>query len=128
MPAEVDITEVKEKDPYDTSPLKVVLLQELQRYNSLLSVVNKSLVSLSRGIKGLTLISPELEQVMDSLFYNQVPKQWLFAYQSLKNLSDWVVDLNNRYNFFVDWAYKQLPSVFWISAFTYPTGFNTALL
>ena len=74
IPQEVDITDVKEKDPYDTSPLKVVLLQELQRYNSLLQVVSRSLVNLARGIKGLALISPELEEVMDSLFYNQVPK------------------------------------------------------
>lgn len=73
IPAEVDVIEVKEKDPYDNSPLKVVLLQELQRYNILLQMVNKSLIALSRGIKGLALISPELEQVMDSLYLNQVP-------------------------------------------------------
>ena len=50
IPQEVDITDVKEKDPYDTSPLKVVLLQELQRYNSLLQVVRRSLVNLALGI------------------------------------------------------------------------------
>lgn len=43
-------------------------------------------------------------------------------------MSSWVKDLNDRYTFFVDWAFKQMPSVFWISAFTYPTGFTTGLL
>ena len=74
------------------------------------------------------MISPDFELIMIKLSLNEVPKQWLFAYQSLKSLSSWVKDLNDRYTFFVDWAFKQLPTVFWISAFTYPTGFTTGLL
>ena len=29
---------------------------------------------------------------------------------------------------FHDWSYKHIPHVFWLAAFTYPTGFTTALL
>ena len=36
--------------------------------------------------------------------------------------------MNDRYKFFADWAAKSAPFVFWISAFTYPTGFTTSLL
>jgi dynein heavy chain len=37
-------------------------------------------------------------------------------------------DLTERYKFFSDWAAKNAPHVFWIGAFTYPTGFTTSLL
>lgn len=65
---------------------------------------------------------------MISLYENKVPKQWGFAYFSLKPLASWIRDLNERYSFFVTWATKAPPYVFWISAFTYPTGFTTSLL
>jgi len=82
--------------PQDQNPLKIVLVQEISRYNKLLSVVRKSLVDLQRGINGLVLISEELEMVMQSLFENKVPDKWKFAYYSLKPLSLWMRDLGRR--------------------------------
>ena len=35
--------------------------------------------------------------------------------------------MNERYEFFRKWGLVTMPPVFWISAFTYPTGFTTAL-
>jgi len=93
-----------------------------------LNVLLNSLEQLEKGIKGFVVISPELESVMQSLFENKVPKQWGFAFFSLKPLAVWIRDLNERYKFFADWAAKSAPFVFWISAFTYPTGFTTSLL
>ncbi len=43
--------------PQDQNPLKIVLLQEISRYNKLLKFVRKNLVDLERGINGLVLIS-----------------------------------------------------------------------
>lgn len=100
----------------------------MSRYNILLNVLRSSIEQLDKGIKGLVVISPELESIMQQLFENKVPKQWGFAYFSLKPLAVWVRDLNDRYNFFATWAAKHAPFVFWISAFTYPTGFTTSLL
>lgn len=39
------------------NPLKVVLLQEINRYNKLLAIVKKSLLNLELGISGQVLIS-----------------------------------------------------------------------
>lgn len=54
----------------DSDPLSVVLVQEVQRYNVLLDVIRNSLVKLERGIKGLELITPELELVVSSFTQN----------------------------------------------------------
>ena len=128
IPEIISVAEVKHKHKKDDSPLKVVLIQEIQRYNGLLRMLSKQMDELEKGIKGLVVISPELELVMNSLNESKVPESWRFLYFSLKPLSAWIRDLDARYSHFRDWALKIVPNVFWISAFTYPTGFTTALL
>ena len=64
---------------------------------------------------------------MKCLFENKVPEKWKFAYHSLKPLSSWIIDLNKRVDQLKNWAYKGQPNVFWISGFSFPTGFTTAL-
>jgi dynein heavy chain len=66
--------------------------------------------------------------MMISLSENVVPVAWSFAYFSLKPLGSWNTDLKQRYEFFELWAQKGAPFVFFISYFTYPTGFTTSLL
>lgn len=64
---------------------------------------------------------------MQSLFENKVPLKWKFAYYSLKPLSLWIKDLNKRIDQLRVWVNKGQPNVFWISGFSFPTGFTTAL-
>ena len=61
IPTSVDVGAIKYKYRNDDNPMTVVLVQELQRYNILLNVLRSSLEQLEKGIKGLVLISPELE-------------------------------------------------------------------
>jgi dynein heavy chain len=122
------LREIKDRWRNDISKLKIVLFQEIARYNRLLDYSRNSLEQLQKGIKGFVVISSELEAVMNSLFENRVPKVWGFAYLSAKPLAAWIRDLEMRIKQLHDWAYGATPSVFWISGFTYPTGFTTALL
>jgi len=77
---------------------------------------------------GLDLISPELEKMMGQFQENKVPDAWSFAYFSTKPLSNWKEDLKKRYDFFLRWVKEGAPPCFWVSAFTFPTGFTTSLL
>lgn len=91
-------------------------------------VLVKHLDLLQKGLKGLVVISPDLEEILLSVDLNKVPVAWGFAYFSLKPLSNWYADLIERYEFFKEWALKGTRYHFWIGAFTYPTGFTTSLL
>lgn len=113
--------------PQDQNPLKIVLIQEITRYNKLLNKVRSSLINVDKGIKGLVLISEELEKIMQSLYENKVPDSWKFCYHSLKTLVSWIDDLIRRIDQVRTWAMKSAPAVFWISGFSFPTGFTTAL-
>lgn len=84
----------------DDSPLTVVLVQEITRYNILLNIMKVSLEKLDKGIQGLVVISPDLEEMLQSLLKNVVPKAWSNSYFSVKSLANWNNDLKERYAFF----------------------------
>ncbi|XP_063712783.1 dynein axonemal heavy chain 2-like isoform X4 [Symsagittifera roscoffensis] len=113
----------------DLSPVNVVLLQEIQRYNSLLKQIKSSLVDLQKGIQGLVVMSSDLEEVFSCINEARVPPQWAKAYPTLKPLGSWTRDLIQRVDFYEKWcSTAKPPSIFWLAAFTFPTGFLTALL
>ncbi|GLD91835.1 hypothetical protein PINS_up000368 [Pythium insidiosum] len=112
----------------DPDALKTVLMQELERYNKLLSAIRGQLIMLEKGMQGAVVITPELEAVYNAMLLGQVPKAWSFCYPSLKPLGSWTHDLKLRCEQMSKWANQAVPSVFWLSGFTYPTGFLTALL
>jgi hypothetical protein len=62
--------------------------------------LKQSLTELESGIKGFSLITQELELIMESLEENKVPVAWGDVYFSLKPLASWIADLRERYNFF----------------------------
>ncbi|XP_057654894.1 dynein axonemal heavy chain 2 isoform X2 [Diorhabda carinulata] len=111
------------------TPLDVVLLQEIQRYNVLLLRIQSSLEDLGKGILGLVVMSSELEEIFDCIYDGRVPPTWLTAYPSLKLLGNWTRDLVARVEHFTAWAKTLRPPLFfWLAAYTFPTGFLTAVL
>ncbi|TNN76759.1 Dynein heavy chain 2, axonemal [Liparis tanakae] len=111
------------------SPINVVLMQEIQRYNSLLETIISSLAELEKGIKGLVVMSSSLEETFRYIRDIRVPPLWEKAYPSLKPLAAWTRDLCLRVSEFARWAETaQPPNLFWLSSFTLPNGFLTAVL
>jgi dynein heavy chain len=109
--------------------MNTVLVQEAQRYNRLLHVMHVSLVALQRALKGLVVLSAELEAMGNAVFDQRVPASWTgAAYPSLKPLTPWFNDLLLRLNFLTNWVELGIPAAFWISGFFFPQGFLTAIL
>lgn len=100
--------------------MNTVLVQEVIRYNRLLEVMKENLVNVKKALKGLIVMSEELELIANSLFDNQVPKIWdQKGFLSMKPLASWTEDLNNRINFLQDWIDNGTPKCFWISGKTH---------
>jgi len=129
IPQELNLVAIARAHEADKTPLTIVLLQEIDRYNKLLRSVRRSLRDLAMGVKGLVVISPALEEMMECLYGSVVPPAWHSAYPSLKPLGPWVRDLSQRINQLQRWASDDSSiKTFWLSGFTFPVGFLTALL
>ena len=130
VPLPFDIERAREKYPvtYEES-MNTVLVQELTRFNGLVVVLRQSLVDVRKAMKGLVVMSAELEQVFNSMSDGRVPGMWAaVAYPSLKPLGTWVADLVQRLNFLQKWLDSGSPDSFWISGFFFTQSFLTGTL
>jgi dynein heavy chain len=106
-----------------------VLKQECLRVNNLASVMNSTLKEFRRALKGLVVMSAELDELGIEMFNNLVPKQWADkGFLSLKPLSSWINDFNDRQRFLQAWFDGGTPVVFWMSGFFFPQAFLTGAL
>lgn len=130
VPGPFDLDSVIKKYPIQyKESMSTVLIQEVVRFNRLLSVIHDSLKDVMKALKGLVVLSEALELMCNSMFINQVPKMWADkAYPSLKGLANWISDLIARCSFLQKWIDNGIPSVFWISGFFFPQAFLTGTL
>lgn len=68
----------------DTNPLTIVLFQEMDRYNALLVRIKAALRDVRKGVKGLVVMSADLEEVYSCMLAGVVPEGWKNVYPSTK--------------------------------------------
>lgn len=121
-PKEFDYDKIFIQYPTDyNESMNTVVCQEVIRYNKLLKVMAISLINVKKAMKGLVVMSEELEALSNSLFDNFVPAMWgSKGFLSLKPLGSWVQDLNDRIDFINKWLNGGTPILFWISGFFFP--------
>lgn len=129
VPQRIDLVACQKLLKGDNNPLNVVLFQEIERYNVLLGMIKAALVNVQKGVKGLVVMSSDLEDLFTAMLGGIVPELWKKTYPSQKPLAAWFRDLIERIAMFSEWAIKgRAPTIFWLSAFSFPTGFLTAVL
>lgn len=106
-----------------------ILCQELERFNKLTICMKASLVNVRKALKGLIVMSEQLEKVSSGLFFGTVPGHWMSSsYPSLKKLAGYVSDLVARLAFFKKWLEDKPPVVYWISGLFFTQAFLTGTL
>jgi dynein heavy chain len=86
-------------------------------------VMVSTLASLQLALKGLVVLSSELEAMGNAVYDGKVPIPWSSkGYPSLKPLPLWYADLLRRLDFMEGWIQNGTPDVIWISVFFFPQG------
>jgi dynein heavy chain len=101
LPKNFDIEMATEKYPVlYTESMNTVLVQEMERFNILLSIIRKSLQDLIKAIKGAIVMTSELETMAISLSVAKYPAFWSkFSYPSLKSLGGYITNFIERLDF-----------------------------
>lgn len=93
----------------------------MARFNKLLKTMDKSLDDLKRAIKGIIVMSPEMDAMYQAILNNQQPPNWIkVGYPSLKPLGSWVSDLLDRVKFIRSWLVEGKPIAYWLASFFFP--------
>ena len=93
-----DIPDAFELAEQETEILKLVLDQELQKYNLLLETMRDTLADALRALDGQCLVTEAISELLDSVQEDDIPEVWMdVAYPTMEDLSGFMKDLKERY-------------------------------
>ncbi|XP_043570411.1 dynein axonemal heavy chain 9-like isoform X1 [Chiloscyllium plagiosum] len=129
LPEEFNIAELMSKAE-ERTPYVVVAFQECERMNNLTSEIKRSLKELDLGLKGELTMTSDMENLLSSIFFDQIPDSWSKrAYPSMAGLANWFVDLLGRIKELETWTSDfAIPSAVWLAGFFNPQSFLTAIM
>ncbi|XP_048641449.1 dynein axonemal heavy chain 10 isoform X3 [Marmota marmota marmota] len=129
MPKVFDLDQIRKYLGVGITPTAVVLLQELGRFNKLVTRMSKSLAELQRALAGEVGMSNELDDVARSLFIGHIPNIWRkLAPDTLKSLGNWMIYFLRRFSQYTLWVNEGEPPVMWLSGLQIPESYLTALV
>jgi len=128
IPEPFDYMQLK-KDLPNPSPIEIVLLQEVSRWNFLLVKMSASLKELNKALTGEVGFSSQLEALSNSLFNGELPSMWAKLNPATeKKLGSWMLWFQRRYKQYHAWIEKGEPAVVWLSGLHIPETYLAALV
>jgi len=122
-----------ESGKFDLIPLNIFLYQELQRFQSVLTIVRRTMVDMIDAIDGSIIMTPEIVDSINMVFDFRVPRKWQYDPTGAEiswltaSLAGWLKGLLDRHFQLSNWIFKERPPSFWMTGFFNPQGFLTSM-
>nr|XP_034835442.1 dynein heavy chain 10, axonemal [Maniola hyperantus] len=127
LPPLYEVWRVRKQFEMNITPSIVVLLQELERFNRLISKLRVTLSQLRKALAGEIGMDAVLDNVAYSLFNGQLPNVWRsLAPDTCKGLGGWIDHFMARTKQYTDWATIEEPVVIWLSGLHIPESYLIA--
>ncbi|KAL7701682.1 dynein heavy chain [Lotmaria passim] len=111
----------------DRQPLSIFAGQEIDRLSVTIRVVRKTCQDLKLAVAGTIILTPALQDALDSLYDARVPAAWVAVGWPSSNIALWIAELVRRYEQLHAWAVNGRPPVYWLPGFFNPQGFLTSV-
>jgi len=125
------IDDISSHDDEDISafsdPYTIVLKRESLFLRTRINEINESIVALIDVLKHRREPNNDHKNYFESLLLGRVPDEWR-RLSSKKYLSDWVLDISHKIEFFNNWIRRGRPLSFWLAAFCEPAAFLRAVI
>jgi dynein heavy chain, axonemal len=114
-------------------PLNVFLFQEIVRFQSILTLVRKTMRNVIAAVDGTIIMTPDIVNAINSIYDLRVPREWCYDPTGAEiswltpTLGGWLEGLKNRHTQLNEWYTKARPSSFWLTGFFNPQGFLTGM-
>eukprot|EP01012_Entosiphon_sulcatum_P023110 TRINITY_DN280_c0_g1_i1.p1 TRINITY_DN280_c0_g1~~TRINITY_DN280_c0_g1_i1.p1 ORF type:complete len:2686 (+),score=823.42 TRINITY_DN280_c0_g1_i1:5663-13720(+) len=108
-------------------PLNIFMGQEVDRLQVVLQTIRRTLSDLKLAIAGTIIMSPDLQEALDSLYDSRVPPRWVKVSWPSPNMGLWFADVLKRYAQLNEWLLHDRPSKYWLTGFFNPQGFLTSV-
>ena len=114
-------------------PLNVFLFQEIARLQDVIHNVRSTLENLKQAINGEIIMTPELQDALNSVFDAKPPRHWYVdaggaqTAWDLPSLALWFTGLVDREAQLSAWLNGTRPNSYWMTGFFNPQGFLTAM-
>lgn len=129
LPQDFDPLQVREqlqKNGY-LLPMTIFLRQELNRLQSVLVLVRKTLNDIVLAIGGTIVISTGIKASINAMYDAKTPPSWQNISWDSVSIGFWFTELLERHSQIQLWLNKGRPKAFWMTGFFNPQGFLTAM-
>jgi dynein heavy chain len=109
-------------------PLNVVLAQEIDRMQRVISLVRVTLKDLKLAVAGTIIMGEHLIEAVNSLYDARAPPRWVKVSWVSPTSGLWFSSFLQRVEQLTSWLMEGKPYSFWLTGFFNPNGFITATL